>query len=217
VVVTDIDEGRLARAARLIPPEKAKAQGVDLVFFNSAKHADPYQALRDLTGGAGYDDVFVYAPVKELAELGDRLMAFDGCMNFFAGPQDKNFSANINLYDCHYTSAHILGSTGGNTDDLKEALRLSSEKKLRPAVMVSHICGLDAVAGAVAHLPELRAGKILCYTHLDLPLTALADFEALGKQGGERGPLFARLAEICAAHDGLWNAEAERLLIGGAA
>ena len=48
-------------------------------------------------------------------------MAFDGCMNFFAGPTDNQFSANINMYDVHYTSKHIVGPTGGNNDDLIEA------------------------------------------------------------------------------------------------
>ena len=26
---------------------------------------------------------------------------------------------------CHYTSTHIMGTTGGNTEDLKEAIRLA--------------------------------------------------------------------------------------------
>jgi threonine dehydrogenase-like Zn-dependent dehydrogenase len=209
VVVCDVDEGRLARAARLIPPESAAKQGVELIYANTAGKDDPAAFLRDLTGGAGYDDVFVYAPVKALAELGDRLLAFDGCLNFFAGPQNADFSALINLYNCHYTSTHILGSTGGNTDDLKEALRLAGEGKMRPAVMVTHICGLDAVPQAVAGLPSLRAGKILAYTHANLPLTALADFAERGKTD----PLFAELSASCQAHDGLWNAEAERVLL----
>jgi hypothetical protein len=163
----------------------------------------------EISDGKGYDDVFVYAPVRELAELGDRLMAFDGCLNFFAGPEDKNFSASMNLYNCHYTSTHILGSTGGNTDDLKEALELSAKKKLRPAVMVTHICGLNSVAQTVADLPDLRAGKVVTYTHTDLPLTALADFEELGRKDA----LFARLHESCASHNGLWNADAEKVLL----
>jgi threonine dehydrogenase-like Zn-dependent dehydrogenase len=213
IVVTDVDDGRLRRAEQLISPELAKRRGVELRYVNprncASNGGDQYAALMEISGGAGYDDVFVYAPIRELAELGDRLMAFDGCLNFFAGPEDKNFSAMINLYNCHYTSTHILGSTGGNTDDLKEALRLSSEKKLRPAVMVTHICGLNAVAQSVANLPGLRAGKILTYTHSDLPLTALSDFEKLGI----RDPLFAKLHQSCEAHQGLWNAEAEALLL----
>jgi threonine dehydrogenase-like Zn-dependent dehydrogenase len=209
IVVTDVDDGRLERAAKLLSPEMAKEHGVELIYVNPRKEADQYAYLMNLTGGVGYHDVFVYAPIKELAELGDRLMAFDGCMNFFAGPEDKNFSAQINLYNCHYTSTHILGSTGGNTDDLKEALKLSSEKKIRPSVMVTHICGLGAVADAVANLPKLRAGKILTYTHIDMPLTAIGDFGEKGKTD----PLFASLHACCEKHQGLWNAEAETILL----
>ena len=34
--------------------------------------------------------------------------------------------AEINLYNAHYTSTHILGTTGGNNDDLIEANRLAA-------------------------------------------------------------------------------------------
>ncbi|MDR2868926.1 MAG: zinc-binding dehydrogenase [Deferribacteraceae bacterium] len=209
IVVTDVDDGRLNRAKQLISPELAKQNGVELHYVNPRNQSDQYEYLMGLTDGKGYDDVFVYAPIKELAEIGDKLMAFDGCLNFFAGPEDKNFSAMINLYNCHYTSTHILGSTGGNTDDMKEAIKLASEKKLRPAVMVTHICGLDAVAGATAKLPELRAGKILSYPHVNMPLTAIADFEKLGASD----PFYTELHKSCAKHSGLWNAEAEALLL----
>ena len=209
IVVTDLDDSRLRRAEQLISPGLAKKQGVDLHYVNPRNCTDIYSFLMDITCGTGYDDVFVYAPIRDLAELGDKLLAFDGCLNFFAGPEDKNFSAMMNLYNCHYTSTHILGSTGGNTDDLKEALKLSSEKKLRPAVMVTHICGLDAVASSVANLLGLQAGKILTYTHINLPLTALADFGKLG----ETDPFFAKLHKSCETHQGLWNAEAEAILL----
>ena len=62
-----------------------------------------------------------------------------------------------------------MGTTGGNTDDLKTALRLSSEKKIRPAVMLTHIGGLDSIIDATANLPSIPGGKKLCYTQLDLP------------------------------------------------
>ena len=42
-----------------------------------------------------------------------------------------------------------------------------------------------------------------------MPLTAIADFAELGKNNS----LFAKLAELCAKHSGLWNAEAEQLLL----
>ncbi len=209
VVVTDVDNGRLARAKELITPEFAKENGVELTYFNPSESSNVFEELMTLSDGKGYDDVFVYVPIKELCELGDKLMAFDGCMNFFAGPSNSDFTANINLYNCHYTSTHILGSTGGNTDDLKEAIKLAEEKKLHTAVMVSHICGIDAIADTTAKLPEIRAGKILSYTQFNMPLTAIDEFEEKGKTD----PLFAKLSESVKANNGLWNGDAEKILL----
>ena len=63
-------------------------------------------------------------------------------MNFFAGPTDNQFKAEIKLYNCHYTSTHILGTTGGNNDDLIEANELAAKGKIEPAVMeFFHISG----------------------------------------------------------------------------
>ncbi|MDR1808162.1 MAG: zinc-binding dehydrogenase [Propionibacteriaceae bacterium] len=207
IVVADVDPARLARARELFPAEAT--HGVTVTFVNSRDHADPAAYLRELTGGHGYDDVFVYAPIRELAELGDRLLAFDGCLNFFAGPSDAGFLAEMNLYNVHYSATHIMGTTGGTTDDLKEALGLAASGAIRPAVMVTHIGGIDSIIDAVTRLPQIPGGKKLTYPGIELPLTAIDDFGALG----ETDPLFADLAASCARHQGLWNAEAEAILL----
>ena len=107
-------------------PSEAAEKGVELHYVNTAGMEDPVAELKAITGGKGYSDVFVYAPVKSIAEMGNKLLAEDGCMNFFAGPTDTQFSANMNLYDCHYARTKIMGSTGGNTDDMKEAIEKSA-------------------------------------------------------------------------------------------
>lgn len=208
VVVTDVSNDRIQRARQLIPETEAARHGIKLVYVNPNECDDQLADLMALTGGKGYDDIFVYAPIRPLAEMADKLLGFDGCMNFFAGPSNKDFSAEINLYNCHYTSTHIMGTTGGNTDDLKECLRLAAEGKIRPAVMVTHVGGLDSVVEATANLPNIPGGKKLTYTQFDMPLTAIEDF----REKGRTDPLFARLADSCDAHDGLWNAEAEKIL-----
>lgn len=209
VVVTDISNDRLDRAKQILSEESMKERGVELVYFNPNDYEDDEQALMDLTDGHGYDDVFIYAPVQALAEQGNRLLAFDGCMNIFAGPTDKNFSAMINLYDAHYTSTHIMGTTGGNNDDLLEALDLSSKGLVNPSLMVTHIGGLDSVADTTLHLPEIPGGKKLIYTQIEMPLTAIDDFEELGKDN----ELFKLLADSCKEHKGLWNPQAEQILL----
>lgn len=209
IVVTDISQERLDRAAKFISPESAKAKGVELLYVNTGKYEDPIAHLMNLTEGYGYDDVFVYAPIVQLVEQGDKLLAHDGCMNFFAGPTDKAFTAPLNLYNVHYSNTHIMGSTGGNTNDLIEALDMSADGSINPSVMLTHIGGLNATIDAIMNLPNIPGGKKLIYNHIDLPLTAIEDFEILGKDA----PLFKTLHELVEKHNGLWNAEAEQYLL----
>ena len=208
IVVTDVSDDRIARAKEMISPETAKERRIELLYVNTAAMEDPIKELMDITEGHGYDDVFVYVPIKQVAEMGDKLLAFDGCMNFFAGPTDNQFKAEINLYNAHYTSTHIMGTTGGNNDDLIEAIDLAAKGAIEPAVMVTHIGGIDSIAQATLNLPKIPGGKKLTYTQFDMPLTAIDDFEELGKTD----PLYKKLDECCKKHRGLWNAEAEKIL-----
>ena len=208
IVVTDISDDRIQRAKEVITQEYAKSHGVELIYVNTAKMDDPVKELIDITEGHGYDDVFVYVPNRQVAELGDKILAFDGCLNFFAGPTDQQFKAEINLYNIHYTSTHILGTTGGNNDDLIEANELAAAGKIEPAVMVTHVGGINSIVDATLNLPNIPGGKKLTYTQFDMPLTAIADFEKLGRTD----PLFEKLDRACKENRGLWNAKAEKIL-----
>ena len=209
LVVTGRRQEQLDRLAQLLTVEDAAAHGVTLHYFNTAACEDAKAELLALTGGTGYDDVLVFTPVSSMVELGDELLANDGCLNFFSGPSDRNFKAQLNFYNVHYASTHIVGTSGGNTEDMKEAVAMMNEGKINPSILVSHIGGLDAVAEATKHLPEIPGSKKLIYTGIQLPLTAIADFEKLGKED----PFFARLDGLCKANHGLWSAEAEKYLL----
>ena len=209
LVVTDIDDTRLDRARSLFTQEEAEKQGVKLHFINTMKEADSVKTLMDLSDGEGYDDVFVYAPVRPVIEEGDKILGKDGCMNFFAGPSDTTFNANINFYNVHYTPTHIMGSTGGNADDMIESLDMSSKKLINPAVMLTHIGGINCVIDTILDLPNIPGGKKMIYNEIDMPLTAIDDFEKLG----ENDPFFKGLAECVKKYNGLWNAEAEKYLL----
>ncbi len=211
IAVTDINQERLDRAAALFPPKEAEAEGIRLHFVNTGKLEDPVGELKKLSGGCGYDDVFCYAPVAEVVAQSSAVLGRDGCLNFFAGPTDKEFCAPINFYDVHYNSAHVMGTTGGNTEDMRESLRLTAQGRLNPAVMVTHIGGLDAAPAATLNLPKIPGGKKLIYTHLTLPLTALSDLREKGER--ERDSRFLALADIVDAHKGLWCPEAEEYLL----
>ena len=212
LVVTDIDQAKLDRAASIYTVEDAARHGVRLIYMNTAKEENPVEALRALTDDKGFDDVFVFAPVSSLIEQGDQILGRDGCLNFFAGPTDHKLSARFNFYEVHYGAQHLVGTSGGNTEDMKEALHMIAEGKLNPAGMITHVGGLDAAAEATLNLPHIPGGKKLIYPQISLPLTAIDDFAERGKTD----PLMKALAEICARHNGLWSGEAEEYLLAHA-
>lgn len=211
LVVTDIDQARLDRAASLYTVEFAASRGIELHYINTSVMQDPVEELRALTNGEGYNDVFVFAPVRSVVEQADAILGFDGCLNFFAGPSDPNFSAMLNFYNVHYAYTHVVGTSGGNNEDMLEALDMMN-KGLDPAGLITHIGGLNAVPEATLHLPEIPGGKKLIYTHLNMPLTAISDFAELGKTN----EVFKELASICDKYKGLWNVEAEAFLLENA-
>ena len=212
IVATDIDDARLKRAASLITVEEAKRNGIELVYVNTKDIADPVAHLMSLNGGRKFDDVFCFAPVKPLVELADKLLAQDGCLNFFAGPTDPAFSAQFNFYNVHYESHHLVGTSGGNTDDIKESLAMMAARRLKPEVMITHVGGLNAVADTTVRLDKIPGAKKLIYTHKNLELTAIADF---AEKGGT-DPFFATLAAIAEEHNGLWSKEGEDYLLAHA-
>jgi threonine dehydrogenase-like Zn-dependent dehydrogenase len=212
LVVTDIDEKRLARAACLFTAENALKEGIRLVYVNTAKVENPVKYLRSLTSDSGFDDVFVFAPVKHVIEQGDAILGFDGCLNFFAGPTNPEFKAELNFYNVHYAFTHLVGTSGGNTDDMKESLKMMTEGRINPAVMITHVGGLDAVIDTTLNLPSIPGGKKLIYTNISLPLTELTGLKKLSKTN----PLFEGLNAILEKSDYIWSLEAERYLLANA-
>ena len=212
LVVTDIDEARLQRAASIYTVEEAAKNGVKLVYINTNATPEAENYIMSLTDHKGFDDVMVFAPVRPVVEMADRLLGKDGCLNFFAGPANSEFKAEFNFYNVHYASTHVVGTSGGNTADMIESIEMMNKGLLNSASMITHIGGLNSVVNTVMNLPKIPGGKKLIYTNIDLPLTAIADFEKLG----ETDALFKNLNEICKRHNMLWNAEAEKYLLANA-
>ena len=205
VVVTDTNPDRLKRAEEIFKPEDAEKIGINLIFSN----ATDAEALMELTGGYGYDDVFVYAPSAAVVELGDSILAFDGCLNFFAGPTDKKFSASFNFYNVHYAQHHVSGTSGSTPEDMADIVNLIGEGLINPAIMITHVGGINAAIDSTVNLPKIPGGKKLIYNHINMPLTAISEFEKLG----ETDSRYKALDEIVKNNNGLWNSEAEEYLL----
>jgi hypothetical protein len=87
-----------------------------------------------------------------------------------------------------------------------------SEGKINPAVMITHIGGLDSVVDTTLNLPEIPGGKKLIYTNISMPLVSLQDLRKMGVHN----KLFAGLNEIVSKNNYIWSPEAERYLLANA-
>ncbi|MBO5224320.1 MAG: zinc-binding dehydrogenase [Clostridia bacterium] len=211
IVVTDLNQDRLDYAEKMCSPIKAKEKGVDLTYLNTSSLTDADQTLITLSEG-GFDDVFVMVPVPALFTQAEKICREDGCINFFAGPAVHNLQGSLNLYRVHYDGIHVVGTAGSIPADTVETISLIENKSINAGALVSHVLGLDAVIDAVLDMGKPSGAKKVCYTHISLPLTAIEDFEELGKSD----PMFAQLSKIVKANGGLWCKEAEEYLLENA-
>ena len=258
LVVTDIDDARLARAARMFGLGKGELEskvgvgegndstlelqletrtmqeacvvargnvnGVEVIFVNTRDVEDPVKLLKSFnladdaradnptSTGGGYDDIFLFAAVPALITQCSDLLGFGGCLNFFAGPTDQHLMASFNFYNVHYLMHHVVANSGGDVKDMADSVDWIGKGYLHPEVMITHVGGLDSAAEATFDMLKVPGGKRLVYTHVNMPMTAIADFAEKGKND----PLFAELDRICSANNGLWCKEAEDYLLANA-
>ena len=203
LVVTGRTPEKLERLKKFYPVEEAAAHGVKLVYVNAAEYEDFSVPMREMTGGYGFDDVFVMVANEQVVTQSDKLLAWDGCLNFFAGPIDAGFTAGVNLYNVHYNASHFVGTSGSNTQDIIDAVKLIEDGTVQVGKIATHILGLNEVSETILRLPEIPGGKKICYSHKRYPLTEVEAFE------GE-------LKEIVERNGGVWSAEAEEYFLKNA-
>lgn len=212
LVVTGRTQSKIEMARRLYTEEEAKKNGVTLVYVNTKEVTNVAEKLRSYTKeNYGFDDVFVFAPDKDMVNYGAKMLAYDGCLNFFSGPADTQFDANVNFYDVHYNSTHFIGTSGGNTDDMKQSIELIEKKIVNAAKIATHILGLDQAVTTTKILPELSGGKKIVYTHHKFPLTEL---DNLAQKDDNK--FINELKEIVERHGNLWSSEAEKYFLENA-
>lgn len=207
LVVTGRTQSKLDMAKRLYPVEEAAKYGVTLTYVLTADEDDIVEELKALTPDAkGFDDIFLMAAKERLVTQAEQLLAYDGCLNFFAGPADSKFASTINFYNIHYNATHFVGTSGSNTQDMKDAIALIENKTVNVAKIATHIMGLNHVCESILNLPKMPGGKKIVYSGKEFPVTDVSAF-------GENNELERHLKELVDAHDGLWNAEAEQYFL----
>jgi len=214
IVVTSRNAAKLAEAERIFPAQAAKTRGIDLAYLHCPNTRELPQAVARWAMGKEdparqFDDVFVFAPDRDLVEAGSGILGKGGCLNMFAGPTDHEFMAGINFYKVHYLGAHVTGTYAAQTRDMREALDGIASGAIDPSFLVTHVGGLDAVPDLLPRLPRIPGWKKLIYPSLNLPLFALQDLPALAASDAH----FAKLAVLVAEGGNRWNAAAESFLL----
>jgi L-iditol 2-dehydrogenase len=138
VVLADVNEGRLALAARAEPDASV-----------DSSRDDPIDAVRKLTDGRGADVVITATGVGAAQEQALEMAAPRGRISLFGGlPKDDStirFDSNL----VHYRELSIFGAYGSAPRHNSEALSLIAEGAVRVDDLITHRMPLADVASAI--------------------------------------------------------------------
>lgn len=207
LVITGRNEAQIEYCKKYYP----SSNGVEVIYVNVKEMNNTQQKahLLSLVEDEGYDDIFIYVPDAEIINIASNMLATDGCLNLFAGPQDPNFHASINCYDIHYAFTHYVGTSGGNTEDMREGIRLIEQGKINVNKAITHVLGLDSAAETTINQTEIKGGKKLVYSQKSLPRFSIKQLI----EDQPQDPFFAELKQILINTNGLWSKDAEDYIL----
>ena len=204
ILATDIDTARLDSVRQRFAPIAARRE-IELLAVdpNEMSKKDFDRLLNEFTGGRGFDDIVVLAPVAVLIEQALSYLAEQGLMNIFAGVPIGTI-ASLDLTGVYARQVRFVGSSGSRISDLKDTLEAAESGRLSTNTSVAAVGGIEASWDGMLAAKEGRfPGKIVIYPQIrGLELTALQDLS-------DRLPnVYAKLT------DGMfWNREAEEELL----
>jgi NAD(P)-dependent dehydrogenase (short-subunit alcohol dehydrogenase family)/threonine dehydrogenase-like Zn-dependent dehydrogenase len=204
IVASDVDPDRL-ETVRAKNADVAEERGIEFLCLNPQEMGmEAFEAaLREKTGGKGFDDIVLLAPVAPLITHGIQFLAENGILNIFAG-LPVGTTAELDLSEVATKRIRLVGTSGSTIADLQVTLDTTESGRVstnRSVAAVGSIHagweGLDGVANA------RFLGKVVLFPHIEyLPLTTLAELP-------ERLPGVARHLDA----RGGWTCEAEEALL----
>ncbi|MHB0911913.1 MAG: alcohol dehydrogenase catalytic domain-containing protein [Armatimonadota bacterium] len=204
VLATDIDTARLQSVKdRFVTI--AKERGIEIEVVNPVEMSKEAFAalLMEFTGGAGFDDIVVLAPVAVLIEQAIPYLGKEGLMNIFAGVPIGTI-AQMDLTPAYTRQVRFVGSSGSKITDLKDTLDAAESGALSTNTSVAAIGGMEASWDGMVAVKEGKfPGRVVIYPHIHgLPLTAVSELDKVLPE------VYAKLT------NGLfWNREAEEELL----
>lgn len=179
---TDISQERLEYLRNRLAP-LAERKGVELVIRDVSNPEGLDEELKAFTGGAGFDDVYVHAPVAKLVEHAGNFLAEGAVFNVFAGVPLGTLAT---LAPAIFTEKHVrlIGSSGSSMDDIKGVLRKCEDRKLATRMSLAALGGIETVWEGIKGVKEGRfPGKTVIFPQLTgLPLTGLDEIEGVAPE-----------------------------------
>lgn len=175
ILATDVDSVRMATLHDKVADLAAK-KGIEIIFVNPAVDGNDAMkaAFEKLTGGKGFDDIVISAPVAALVEGAIEYLGQNGVLNIFVGFPVGTF-ANIDLSVVYLKQARFVGSSGSRISDLADTLNRAESCEISTNASLGAIGGMCAMkAGVEAVKKGTYSGKTVIYPQIpDLPLIAV--------------------------------------------
>jgi L-sorbose 1-phosphate reductase len=178
ILATDVDPSRM-QALKDLVAGKAAERGLDIRFINPKEEGQEAvdKAIQELTGGKGFDDVVLLAPIAFPIPEGIDKLGQDGLLNIFAG-LPRGTEIGIDISPMWTKNVRMVGSSGSSIEDLRDTLDRAESGRLSTNLSVAAIGGIDALGDGVKGVKSNRfTAKTVIFPQITLPLTAVPDLK----------------------------------------
>ncbi|MCD8350044.1 MAG: alcohol dehydrogenase catalytic domain-containing protein [Planctomycetaceae bacterium] len=199
---TDLSDERMNYMKSRLQPIADK-KGVKLICLNVGGVTDLGKRIGELTNNAGFDDVYVHAPVPALVEQGADYLGDHSVLNIFAG---VGIGTKAKLSPEIFRKLHtrMIGSSGSSMEDIVNTLAKLESGQLATRISLAALGGIEATWLGIKGVKENRfPGKTVIFPQVNnLDLIGLDGFASVCPEAA------AQLGQGC-----VWTNEAERTFI----
>ena len=195
---TDLSPERISYMKGRLGP-LAKRAGVELICANPKDMPNFEDDIRAITGGKGFDDVYVHAPVAFVVEQCARHVAVNGILNIFAGVA---LGTKTKLPVSLFTEKHarLLGSSGSSMAAIKGVLDKLESGRLATGMSVAAVGGIESAWLGLKGVKEnIFLGKTVLFPFAQnlplLPIEKLSEASTAAASCLESGSIWTNEAE----------------------
>lgn len=145
---------------------KAERLGINLIVTAP----EEWTAVLHSISPDGADDIIVAVGSQATQQEALDHLAFAGVMNLFGGLSRGAHELTVDALDVHYREIQIVGTSGGDSWDMRATLDLLADGTIAGENYVFGVGGLQHAIPLLHRMSEEKMnGRIILYPHLDIP------------------------------------------------